>query len=126
MPFQKVISGNPGGRPKKREQVIEIEPARKYPPQAMEALVKIATSSKSDSARVAAAIAILNRVFGRPRQTLQAQSELNFYYRQGVGAKALRRKLRTPRQLVRRSDRVLERTKQLRIVGGELSPLGLI
>jgi hypothetical protein len=31
MPLQKGISGNPGGRPKKREQVIEIEPlARKY------------------------------------------------------------------------------------------------
>jgi hypothetical protein len=68
MPFVRGISGNPRGRPKKTEQVIEIEAmARRYAPQAMEALVKIATTGKSDSARVAAATAILDRAFGRPR-----------------------------------------------------------
>jgi hypothetical protein len=43
----------------------------------MEALVKIAMNGKSDSARVAASITILDRAFGRPRQMLQAQSESN-------------------------------------------------
>jgi tRNA G18 (ribose-2'-O)-methylase SpoU len=43
----------------------------------MEALVKIAMSGKTDSARVAAATAILDRAFGRPRQTLQAVNESN-------------------------------------------------
>jgi hypothetical protein len=81
MPFKKEISGNPGGRPKKTETLLEIEAlARQYAPQAMEALVKIATTGKSDSARVAASIAILDRAFGRPRQMLQAQSELNVQY----------------------------------------------
>jgi hypothetical protein len=81
MPFVRGISGNPRGRPKKTEQVIEIEAmARQYAPQAMEALIKIATSGKSDSARVAAATAILDRAFGRPRQTLQDQSESNVQY----------------------------------------------
>jgi hypothetical protein len=54
--------------------------ARQYAPEAMEALVKIATTGKSDSARVAASIAILDRAFGRPRQMLQAQSESNVQY----------------------------------------------
>jgi hypothetical protein len=74
-------SGNPGGRPRKTEQLIEIEQlARQYAPQAMEALVKIATTGKSDSARVAASIAILDRAFGRPRQTLEARNASNIQY----------------------------------------------
>jgi hypothetical protein len=35
---------------------------------------------KTDSARVAAATAILDRAFGRPRQTLEAKSALNVQY----------------------------------------------
>jgi hypothetical protein len=53
---------------------------KEYAPQAMEALVKIATTGKSDSARVAASIAILDRAFGRPRQMLQAQSSNVQYF----------------------------------------------
>jgi hypothetical protein len=49
------------------EQVIEIEAlAREYAPQ-----IKTATTGKSDSARVAASIAILDRAFGRPRRTFR-------------------------------------------------------
>ena len=74
MPFKRGISGNPGGRPKRTEQVIEIEAlARQHAPQAMEALVKIAMSGKTDSARVAAATAILDRAFGRPAQTVRSE-----------------------------------------------------
>jgi hypothetical protein len=75
------MSGNPGGRPKRTEQVIEIEAlARQYAPQALDVLLKIATEGKSDSARVAAATAILDRAFGRPRQMLQAESKSNVQY----------------------------------------------
>jgi hypothetical protein len=49
--------------------------ARQYAPQAMGALVKIATS-----ARVAAATAILDRAFGRPSQTLRTESGPNVSY----------------------------------------------
>jgi hypothetical protein len=77
----KCTDGNPRGRPKKTEQVIEIEAmARQYAPQAMEALVKIAMTGKSDSARVAASIAILDRAFGRPRQSLEAKNASNVQY----------------------------------------------
>jgi Family of unknown function (DUF5681) len=75
MPFQKGTSGNPGGRRKKTETLLQIEAlARQYAPQAMEALAKIAMSGKTDSARVAAATAILDRAFGRPSQTLRTES----------------------------------------------------
>jgi hypothetical protein len=50
---------------------------RQKPPK--QALVKIAMTGKSDSARVAASIAILDRAFGRP-QTLQAQNESSIQY----------------------------------------------
>jgi hypothetical protein len=81
MPFKPGTSGNPGGRPKKTETLLEVEAlARKYAPQALDVLLKIATEGKSDSARVAAATAILDRAFGRPRQTLQAQNESNVQY----------------------------------------------
>jgi hypothetical protein len=63
------------------ETLLEIGAlARLYAPQAMEALVKIAMTGKSDSARVATSIPILDRAFGRPRQTLQAQDESNVQY----------------------------------------------
>jgi len=61
--------------------INEIEAlARQYAPQAIEALVKIATSGQSDSARVAAATAILDRAFGRPSQALHARSESNVQF----------------------------------------------
>jgi hypothetical protein len=41
----------------------------------MRALVEVATSGKSDSARVAAAIAILDRAFGKPHQSLRGETE---------------------------------------------------
>jgi hypothetical protein len=75
MPFKKGTSGNQGGRPEKMEQIIEIEVLpRQYAPQAMQALVKIAATDKSDSARVTAATAILDRAFGGPSQTLRSES----------------------------------------------------
>ena len=51
MPFKKGLCFNRGGRPKKSERVIEIEElARQCAPQAMEALIKIATTGNADRA----------------------------------------------------------------------------
>lgn len=66
MPFKKGKSGNPGGRPKEFKEIQEL--ARKHAPEAIAALVKVCTKGDSESARVAAATALLDRGFGKPPQ----------------------------------------------------------
>lgn len=68
MAFAKGISGNPGGKPKELKGIQEL--ARKYAPQAIEALVKVATKGKSEAARVTAATVLLDRGFGKPNQSV--------------------------------------------------------
>ncbi len=62
-------SGNPSGRPKVVAHIQEL--ARQHAPQALAALVEIATSGVSESARVAAACALLDRGYGRPVSATQ-------------------------------------------------------
>jgi hypothetical protein len=64
-PFQKGISGNPGGRPKVLGDVQEL--ARQKP----EAIANIMNDEKAPSAaRVAAANALLDRGYGKPTQPI--------------------------------------------------------
>ena len=82
--FIKGVSGNPGGRPKIIDGItIESRPkailnltieARKCSGIAINALKEIARNGHSDSSRIAASIALLDRGFGRPAQSV----ELNF------------------------------------------------
>jgi hypothetical protein len=44
--------------------------AKTHAPEALQALVKVATSGKSEAAIVAAAIALLDRGYGKPRQAV--------------------------------------------------------
>lgn len=68
-PFQKGISGNPGGRPKVLGDVQEL--ARQKSPEAIETLSKIMQDEKAaPAARVAAANALLDRGFGKPTQPI--------------------------------------------------------
>ena len=68
MPFEKGKSGNPGGRPKVVGEVQVL--ARKYAPEAIETLGGIMENIKAPpAARITAAVAILDRGFGRPHQT---------------------------------------------------------
>lgn len=65
--FVKGVSGNPGGRPKAIENVRDL--ARQHTEQALEALVAVVKSPKaSDSAKVQAATALLDRAWGKPHQ----------------------------------------------------------
>lgn len=59
---------NPGGRPKLAENVREL--AKEYSETAVETLVDICLNSKSDSAKVQAATALLDRGYGRPSQEI--------------------------------------------------------
>jgi hypothetical protein len=49
--------------------------ARKLAPKAFDTLGSIAEHSKSDAARVAAATAILDRAFGKPKQAVEHTGE---------------------------------------------------
>jgi hypothetical protein len=61
-------SPNPGGRPKIIEDIRDL--AREHTETAINALVQIAESGKQESARVAAASALLDRGWGKPTQPI--------------------------------------------------------
>ena len=75
--FQKGQSGNPSGRKPDPPELREIEAlARSHAPQAIE---RLAYWMAKDDARasVAASLAMLNRGFGTPQQTVTATIEDN-------------------------------------------------
>jgi hypothetical protein len=64
-------SPNPGGRPKEVGDVREL--AKKYTAEAVETLAKIMGSEDAPpAARTAAAVALLDRGYGRPAQAVDA------------------------------------------------------
>jgi hypothetical protein len=68
-PFQKGVSGNPGGRPKVLGDVQEL--ARHKSPEAITTLANIMNDAKAPpAARVAAANALLDRGYGKPTQPI--------------------------------------------------------
>ena len=68
-PFQKGVSGNPGGRPKVLGDVQEL--ARQQSPEAINTLVTIMQNEKAPhAARVAAANSLLDRGYGKPTQPI--------------------------------------------------------
>ena len=72
MRFEKGRSGNPGGRPKADGDIREL--ARRHSEAALQTLVEIAANGESESARVAAANAILDRGWGKPAVALVADT----------------------------------------------------
>jgi hypothetical protein len=66
--FEKGRSGNPGGRPRVIGSLQAL--AREYAPMALRTLAEIAEKGESETARVAASNALLDRGFGRPMQNV--------------------------------------------------------
>ena len=62
-------SGNPAGRPKRTpDEKALIEACRQKAPEAMKVLVQLMKSADRDSVRLQAALAVLERGYGRPLQ----------------------------------------------------------
>ncbi len=70
MRFEKGRSGNPGGRPKGDGEIREL--ARQHTAAALATLVEVCQNGENESARVAAANAILDRGWGKPAVPLIA------------------------------------------------------
>jgi hypothetical protein len=83
MPFKPGTSGNPGGRPKQLQAVVQA--ARQYTELAIATLVAVMKDPKSPgSARIAAAVAILDRGWGKPSQAIEHSGGLDL--RGGIDA----------------------------------------
>lgn len=65
-PFRKGESGNPGGRPRGTGDVRAL--ARTFTDATVETMVKLMTKARSERVRLAAAIALQERGWGRPTQ----------------------------------------------------------
>jgi hypothetical protein len=67
--FQRGKSGNPGGRP--HALVSVMAEARRHTTEAIRVLVELMSGANSESVRLNAAEAVLNRGWGRPIQAFQ-------------------------------------------------------
>jgi len=75
MPFSKGQSGNPGGRPKALRAVEEAACA--HTPDVLATLARICKDATAPpAAQVAAANALLDRGWGRPKQAIEASGSL--------------------------------------------------
>lgn len=70
MPFIKGQSGNPGGRPKAVREVEQL--AREYSDDAMARVIQIMKVSDDEKAALRAAEIVLDRAWGKPKQTIDA------------------------------------------------------
>jgi hypothetical protein len=77
--FRPGVSGNPDGRPKRpetieaRRVVADVKAAaRELTLDAMDTLEKAMTDQKARAAKITAAIAVLDRGWGKPQQTVSA------------------------------------------------------
>lgn len=73
--FRPGVSGNPRGRPKKSPEEFELEAAcRAKSPDALAVMNDLMTTSKQDSVRLQAAMAIIERAHGKPLQRSEVRT----------------------------------------------------
>ena len=72
--FVKGVSGNPGGRPAQAAEIVEAARARSL--DAIATLDEIMRTSADDSARIAAARALLDRGYGKPAQSIDLSADV--------------------------------------------------
>jgi hypothetical protein len=75
MAFVKGQSGNPGGRPKEDAEVKEL--AREHGPAAIRKLAQLMECGQSRT-EAAAAIALLDRGFGKPQQDIAVTKDITY------------------------------------------------
>jgi hypothetical protein len=69
--FAKGVSGNPGGKPKELRGIQHL--ARTHAQRMIEVLAEIAENEKATpAARATCAVALLDRGFGKPKETIDA------------------------------------------------------
>ncbi|WP_342162540.1 DUF5681 domain-containing protein [Methylobacterium sp. SD21] len=73
--FKKGSSGNPKGRPPINREIQEM--CRELTPKVVERLFDIAMHGRNDSASVQAATQILDRAWGRPKQSVDVKVDHN-------------------------------------------------
>jgi len=82
--FKPGKSGNPGGRPKAVKEVEAL--AREHTITAINTLVRLATSAKSEPAQASAAQALLDRGWGRPKQAVEHSGSIALSHEEALEA----------------------------------------
>lgn len=72
-PFAKGVTGNPGGRPKRSGQELDLIAAcKEKTPQALSVIVGIMEHGETEKNRLAAAQSIIERGYGKATQVIDA------------------------------------------------------
>lgn len=89
MPFVKGKSGNPGGRRKQDEDITAL--AKAESPEAMARIIDRAQKSPDEKMRHAADLAILERAYGKPAQSMAISGKLEVPFIFELGAHVAKR-----------------------------------